>query len=102
MCPLQSGCSTMSTSRKPSGKLCLVALAVMTLVIVAKAAVDPGDAPTRGKADAPVTLIEFSDYQCPSCGWYMAHVYRRIVSTYVDTGKVRYRVMHFPIPEVHP
>ena len=71
-------------------------------VALANAAVDAGDAPSRGARDAPVTLIEFSDYQCPSCGWYIAHVYQRLTRTYVNTGKVRYRVLHFPISEVHP
>jgi protein-disulfide isomerase len=80
----------------------VTAIAVACSGLVIAAAVDPGDAPSRGSRDAPVTLVEFSDYQCPSCGWYMAHVYPQLNRTYVNTGKVKYRVMNFPIEEVHP
>src|SRR5436190_12608326 len=80
----------------------LAAVVVVCSGLVVAASVNAGDAPSRGQADAPLTLIEFSDYQCPSCGWYMAHVYPQLIRAYVNTGKVRYRVMHFPIPEAHP
>jgi len=76
--------------------------AVVCCAVSLAAVVDPGNAPSRGSPNAPVTLIEFSDYQCPSCGWYIAHVYQRLIRTYVTPGKVVYRVMHFPITEVHP
>ena len=62
-----------------------------------------GDGPSLGKPDAPVTLIEFSDYQCPFC----ADDFSKARSphsrrTYIDTGKVRYVFRDFPLDSLHP
>jgi protein-disulfide isomerase len=59
---------------------------------------DLAGAPTRGPADAPVTIIEFSDFQCPFCG--------RATSTIENVwknygGKVRWVFKHFPL-DFHP
>lgn len=42
-----------------------------------------------GKADAPVTVIEYGDYQCPFCTRFFTQTQSKIVSSYVDTGKVK-------------
>jgi protein-disulfide isomerase len=42
-----------------------------------------------GNANAPVTLIEYGDYQCPYCGEFFSQTEPSIVSNYVNTGKVR-------------
>ena len=42
-----------------------------------------------GSADAPVTIIEFSDYECPFCKRHFTDVYPQIKKDYVDTGKVK-------------
>lgn len=55
-----------------------------------------------GRADAPVTLIEFSDFQCPFCGRYVRETLPRIKAEYVDTGKIRYVFRHYPIDSLHP
>ena len=55
----------------------------------------------KGKADAPVTMVDFSDFQCPFCGRYAATTFPQIMKDYVDSGKVKYAFMQFPL-EFHP
>ena len=55
----------------------------------------------KGDINAPVTIIEFSDFECPFCGKYVAETYPQIVKDYVDTGKVRYVFRDFPL-DFHP
>jgi protein-disulfide isomerase len=57
-----------------------------------------GDSPVRGKADALVTIVEFSDFQCPFCG-RVEPTLHEIVKTYGD--KVRIAWKHNPLP-FHP
>ncbi len=59
-------------------------------------------APYKGVADAPVTLVEFSDYQCPSCRKHFYKVMPRIVKDFVSTGKVKYVMREYPIADLHP
>ncbi len=56
-----------------------------------------GDAPTKGEVDAPVTIVEYSDYQCPYCSRYVLQTMPRIMSEYVETGQVRYAFKDFPL-----
>lgn len=49
-----------------------------------------------GREDAPVTIVEFSDFQCPYCGSFAATTGRQIIAQYVQTGKVRFGYIHFP------
>ena len=55
-----------------------------------------------GDKNAPVTLIEFSDYQCPFCGRHYTQTWPSIKSQYVDTGKVRVVFRDFPLESIHP
>ncbi len=52
----------------------------------------------KGKKDAPVTIVEFTDYQCPFCGRYVKEAYQNIIKDYVDKGKVRYILRNLPLP----
>ncbi|MDQ3907290.1 MAG: thioredoxin domain-containing protein, partial [Acidobacteriota bacterium] len=52
------------------------------------------DQPARGEASAPVTLIEFTDYQCPSCA-AMQPILERVMTEYA--GRVRLVVRDFPL-----
>lgn len=61
-----------------------------------------GGGPALGKADAPVTLIEFSDYQCPFCQRHASGTLPALRQDYVDTGKIRYVFRDFPIESIHP
>jgi protein-disulfide isomerase len=59
-------------------------------------------APSRGKPDAKVTMIEFSDFQCPYCGRHYRETMPKIDKEYIQTGKVRYVFRDFPIDSLHP
>jgi protein-disulfide isomerase len=45
---------------------------------------------TEGKADAPVTIVEYASFTCPHCARFHTDVYGKIVKNYVDNGKVRF------------
>jgi len=51
----------------------------------------------KGDENAPVTIVEFSDYECPFCGRYVKETYPQIVKNYIDTGKVNYVFRDFPL-----
>jgi protein-disulfide isomerase len=55
--------------------------------------------PQRGPASAPVTLVEFSDFECPFCG-HLEPVIRGVLEQYPDQVRLVYR--HFPLPDLHP
>jgi protein-disulfide isomerase len=55
--------------------------------------------PSQGPADAPVTIIEFSDYECPFCRRAEPTV-RQVLAQY--EGKVRFVFRHFPLDRIHP
>jgi protein-disulfide isomerase len=59
------------------------------------------DAPTLGRADAPVTLVEFSDYQCPFCQRFFVTTLPVLKKDYIATGKLRYVFRDYPL-EMHP
>ncbi len=53
--------------------------------------------PSIGDANAPVVLIEYTDFQCPFCKRYHDRTFAEIKKNYVDTGKVRYVVRDLPL-----
>lgn len=59
-------------------------------------------AAAMGRPDAPLTMIEFSDFQCPFCSRHVRTTFEQIKRAYVDTGKVRYVFRHNPIESLHP
>ncbi|WP_186008756.1 DsbA family protein [Planococcus maritimus] len=52
--------------------------------------VDIAGQPTLGESDAPVTVVEFGDFKCPSCKAWGEMVYPQLVADYVDTGDVKF------------
>ena len=58
--------------------------------------------PSKGNADAPVTIVEFSDYQCPFCGRHFRQTFSQLDRDYIATGKVKYVFRDFPIERIHP
>lgn len=63
----------------------------------ARVFVSAGSNALLGKSDAPVTIIEFSDYQCPYCARAATQVEPQIKTDYVDTGKVKFAFRNFPL-----
>jgi protein-disulfide isomerase len=59
-------------------------------------------APFLGSADAPVTIVEFTDYQCPFCKRHTKNTMGQLVKEYVDAGKVKYILREFPLVSIHP
>lgn len=51
----------------------------------------------KGSEDAPITVVEFSDYQCPFCGRHVKNTYPQIEEEYIKTGKVKYFFADFPL-----
>lgn len=60
-----------------------------------------GDSPILGNADAPVTIIEYSDYQCPFCARNHREVFPKIKEEYINTGKVRFVMRENPLTSIH-
>jgi len=54
------------------------------------------DRPSMGSASAPVTVVEFTDYQCPFCLRFIRNIFPRLKQDYIDTGKVRWIILDMP------
>lgn len=57
--------------------------------------------PFKGDKNAKLTLIEFSDYQCPFCARYFREALPLIESEYIRTGKLKYVFRDFPVTSLH-
>ena len=55
------------------------------------------DDPVKGNPNAPVTIVEFSDFQCPFCSRFFQQTLPLIEKNYVDTGKVKLVYRDFPL-----
>jgi len=54
-----------------------------------------------GSKDAPLTIVEYTDYQCPFCQRFHLSAYPEIKKNYIDTGKVRFYSKDLPL-DFHP
>jgi protein-disulfide isomerase len=50
-----------------------------------------------GRANAPLTMVEFTDYQCPYCRAFQATTFPDLKKNYIDTGKLRFIVRDLPL-----
>ena len=64
--------------------------------------IDLSGAPVKGQPNAPVTLVEVSDYHCPFCQRHFLTTQPQIDATYVASGKLRHVFIHLPIDQLHP
>lgn len=60
------------------------------------------DDPALGNPDAPVVLVEFSDFQCPFCRTLWRESVTPLKEKYIKTGKVRLVYRDFPLTGIHP
>ena len=59
-------------------------------------------APMLGSKTATVTMVEFTDYQCPFCQRFHTQVYSDLKKDFIDTGKVRFYSRDLPLDQIHP
>jgi protein-disulfide isomerase len=72
---------------------------VRVLLEPPRVAVAVGNDPARGPADAPITIVEFSDFQCPYCSRATATL-KKLDAAY--PGKIRVVFRDFPLVQIHP
>jgi protein-disulfide isomerase len=53
----------------------------------------------KGSEQAPVTIVEVSDFQCPFCRQFTEEAYKQIDSAYIRTGKAKMVFISYPIPQ---
>lgn len=66
------------------------------------AGVTEDGAPFRGDPQAPVVMVEYSDFQCPFCERHFQQTQPQLDETYVKEGKVRHVFKNFPLTSIHP
>ena len=62
---------------------------------------DLGNHPFRGNASAKLTMVEFSDFQCPFCERHVRETEPQLTKEYVETGKLKLVFMDFPLEAIH-
>jgi len=86
----------------PRPTLILLAVCLALLAGCAAAPPVPGGsgAPFNvlGREDAPVTMVEFSDLQCPYCARHALQTFPKLRREYIETGKLRYEARDLPLP----
>ncbi|MEC5424802.1 DsbA family protein [Virgibacillus sp. C22-A2] len=96
----------MKTNKSPLKTIVIITLAVVVLIVALVMIVNSnsetgeGDSlvkqpptegqPTLGDSDAPVTVVEFGDFKCPSCKLWGDNFFPQLIEDYVDTGKVQF------------
>lgn len=60
-----------------------------------------GDAPVLGDDKAPITIVEFTDFQCPFCQRFHIETFPKLRDQYISTGKVRFVSRDLPL-SIHP
>lgn len=68
----------------------------------AKIAISIGGSPVIGSAAASVTMVEFSDFQCPFCGAFYSQTFSQVEKNYIDSGKIRFVFKNMPLTSIHP
>ena len=57
--------------------------------------------PFKGEKNAKLTLVEFSEFQCPFCGRHVRETYPQLEKEYIQTGKVKYVFRDLPLESIH-
>ena len=67
-----------------------------------RVSVSVDDDPQLGDKNAKVTVIEFSDFQCPFCRSFYTQTLPQLESEYINTGKILFVYRDFPLESIHP
>lgn len=54
-----------------------------------------------GSNEAPLTIVEFTDYQCSYCRTFETTTFAELRKKYIDTGRVRFVIRDFPLVNIH-
>ena len=98
-----AGCNDSSTSKAPTTPPAPAKATASTEATVNVAELNkPGDLPdvALGKADAPVTIVEYASMTCGHCATFHTEGMPHLKTKYIDTGKVRYILREFPLDPV--
>jgi protein-disulfide isomerase len=109
----------MSGAKMAGGIVAVVAL--LALVLATSFRSEPAPVPTdlqpesqegavepqfdirmKGDLDAPITIFELSDFQCPWCQQFTLETLPTLEAEYIVTGKARLIFINLPIPSLHP
>lgn len=60
------------------------------------------EARSKGDPDAPITVLEATDFQCPYCRDFVEQTLPYLETEYINTGKVRFVFLNLPLPQLHP
>jgi len=60
------------------------------------------DDPVKGNPNAPVTVVEYSDFQCPFCSRFFTQTLPQLEENYIDTGKIKFVYKDLPLDSLHP
>lgn len=55
-----------------------------------------------GRADAPVLILEFADFECPYCSQFVRDTFPGLYTGFVESGAVQYAALHLPLTKAHP
>lgn len=90
------------------GTIAVIAVVVLLIVLIpnnkdtagtngkAPATFDYAQLPVKGKADAPVKIVEFGDFKCPICKQYNEQIIPQIEKDYINTGTAALYFSNFP------
>ena len=106
---LNIGGNLMESYISSDGKLLFPSAIPLTGEVVANAQqpstgvikVSADDDPSLGSENAPITIVEFSDYQCPYCSKFEETTFLDLKSKYIDTGLIRLVFRDFPLTSIH-
>ncbi|RRR70847.1 MAG: DsbA family protein [Candidatus Viridilinea halotolerans] len=65
-------------------------------------ALSADDPRALGDPNAPILIVEFTDYECPFCQQFVAETRSQLIRQFVETGQARFVVRDFPLTDIHP
>ena len=80
----------------------LVAAAVIAVPTTLSAQQPETGSRSKGAPGAAVTVYEMSDFQCPYCRRFALETFPVLESEYINSGKVRWVFVNFPLTSIHP